>query len=125
MDEIQINLVIPKTSNIFYASYKNLTEKIGVNVVGIYFLYDKEKNLKYIGFSSQNIKNRIYQHLFKKVDGRKKKKTNTQINRTKLKYFRFIEFDNPIIAKMAETYLINLEKPDLNIQETFWKMGNK
>lgn len=73
---------------------------------GLYFLYNKEKKLVYIG-KAKHIGNRVKQHC-----------KNEEIN-DYIHFFKFAIVECPVKRDMYETYYINKMKPPLNREKTY------
>jgi excinuclease UvrABC nuclease subunit len=96
---------------------KELDKYLDNNKIGIYFLYDKNKKIIYIGRSFNCIKSRLFLHLQKKppVYIKEKELKKILLLRIKSKYFGFIFVKNDkFTVQFIEQYLINKFKPKYN-----------
>jgi hypothetical protein len=87
------------------------------NKKGIYFLYDWENNLAYIG-KSIRLQRRISDHILNK-------ESNLYNYRYLLSHVKVIYCKNELDMELLETYLINKLKPYLNIDYKIPKIKNK
>jgi hypothetical protein len=90
-------------------------------VIGVYFLYDENKEIIYIGKSVSSIRQRLNTHLLSPIpewtewgsaDLHNSKLTE---KRTKTKYFSWIELPKKYVD-MVERYLINVHKSKYNYE---------
>ncbi|WP_283697445.1 GIY-YIG nuclease family protein [Clostridium perfringens] len=102
-----------KGSYYYQESFKNLNKSINIhgifinkneinkipNSIGIYFIYNGDKDLMYIG-KSINFNSRIADHL--------DRRTNTDDICHNFKYIKYVEIDNEKLLDDYETYYINL-----------------
>lgn len=88
---------------------KNEINKIP-NSMGIYFMYNQDKDLMYIG-KSIHLNSRVADHLA----GR----THTDDICHNFKYIKYIEIDNEELLDDYETYYINIYKPKLNVSKVY------
>ncbi|MDM0973243.1 GIY-YIG nuclease family protein [Clostridium perfringens] len=88
---------------------KNEINKIP-NSMGIYFMYNQDKDLMYIG-KSIHLNSRVANHLA----GR----THTDDICHNFKYIKYIEIDNEELLDDYETYYINIYKPKLNVSKVY------
>jgi hypothetical protein len=90
---------------------KNDIEKIS-NKKGVYYLYNKDEKLIYIG-KSKNVKSRIKQHLAS--------------SRFKAEIFKISYFivETSVEIDIYETYLIDKFKPIHNVGKTFYKTDER
>lgn len=93
----------------FNKSYISKTELEKIpNTTGIYFIYNENKELMYIG-KTIHLNSRITDHL----TGR----TNTNDICHNFNYIKYIEIDNNDLLGLYETYFINSYKPKLNVSK--------
>lgn len=92
-----------------YLSVENL-ELISPKLAGIYFLYDDEKVLMYVGQTSA-LRERVQSHL---------KPKSYNVLKDLIHNFKYVSYficENPVERDIYETYLINKMKPKLNIEK--------
>lgn len=122
----QINkLNLPVTKQYYYeGSFNKINRKLSItgvfipkeelnkipNTSGVYFIYNKNKELLYVG-ESVNLNIRIKEHF----SGR----TNTWDIYHNFKYIKYIEIVDITLLSIYETYYINLYKPKLNLSKVF------
>lgn len=84
---------------------------------GLYFLYDNDKNVIYIG-KAKDIRGRIHQHLTSHISGYLKGYEVDKIlkKREKTKFVSYSLVDDYSMIDFMETGLINKYQPILNIQ---------
>lgn len=121
-----LNGLNPLTPQTYYyqESFNNLNKSIDINGIfiskneinkipnsmGIYFMYNQDKDLMYIG-KSIHLNYRVADHLA----GR----THTDDICHNFKYIKYIEIDNEELLDDYETYYINIYKPKLNVSKVF------
>ena len=95
----------------FNESYITKTELEKIpNTTGIYFMYNENKELMYIG-KTIHLNSRVADHL----TGR----THTSDICHNFNYIKYIEIDNEELLDDYETYYINLYKPKLNVSKVY------
>lgn len=93
----------------FNESYISKTELEKIpNTIGIYFMYNENKELMYIG-KTIHLNSRVTDHLA----GR----THTSDICHNFNYIKYIEIDNEVLLDDYETYFINSYKPKLNVSK--------
>lgn len=93
----------------FNESYISKTELEKIpNTTGIYFMYNENKELMYIG-KTIHLNSRVTDHLA----GR----THTSDICHNFNYIKYIEIDNETLLDDYETYFINSYKPKLNVSK--------
>lgn len=104
---------IPSKINNFAIIDNKITHK-----AGIYFLFDIDLNLIYIG-KTKNIRQRLVQHCsdnltqyFKYESGYTSGSTNCQ--KGEVQYFSYIEIEDDADRNLREILLINILKPKYN-----------
>lgn len=80
------------------------------STTGIYFMYNENKDLMYIG-KTIHLNSRVADHLA----GR----THTDDICHNFKYIKYVEIDNEELLDDYETYYINLYKPKLNVSKVY------
>ena len=110
---IKINLKYKHSSFFNIEELKNLNNK----VKGLYFLYNKEKEIIYIGKAKNSIKNRLNYHLkIKEPEPYDKFNNQWKLHiRKKYKYFTFIEIETDYID-ITEVFMIKKYTPKYNIE---------
>jgi excinuclease UvrABC nuclease subunit len=85
--------------------------------IGVYFLYDDNKTIIYVGKSVSTIRGRLNNHLFASTPNRYDDNKNDKILKIRqtIKYFSYIEVPKDYID-MVERYFINIYKPLNNIE---------
>ena len=109
-------LVYMENNNYHYKDPKKKPHMVGVNIKGVYILYDKLKKPIYVGKSGNCIRHRLRTHLETKP-----KSIDYYDNlfmlykRQNYKYFSFIETKEDL-APFLEQHLIKKYKPKFNIE---------
>lgn len=112
MIELKLQYGLDNISEIMEVKEENLPS--GSLISGIYFIYDKNKELIYIGKALTNIKNRLSQHFFLENSYFTDEEYNLK-KREHYKYFAFSQINKELI-KSEEKRLIMQFKPKFNIQ---------
>lgn len=93
----------------FNESYISKTELEKIpNTTGIYFMYNENKELMYIG-KTIHLNSRVADHLARR--------THTSDICHNFNYIKYIEIDNEVLLDDYETYFINSYKPKLNVSK--------
>lgn len=97
--------------------HRNKNYVLNTNIIGCYFLYDKNKKIIYIGKSLNCIRQRIFNHCFNDYSKylEETELNNMIIKREKAKYYSYCEIEKHMID-FVEVGLINKFKPECNIQ---------
>jgi|LakMenE01Jun11ns_1017448.scaffolds.fasta_scaffold9802788_2 excinuclease UvrABC nuclease subunit len=110
----KIQYTIDNFSDILLVDENNLPIN---SKIGVYFLYDENKNIIYIGKSVTSIRSRLRNHLFVSNPSPYDDWRNQRVleNRKLIKFFAYsiIEKNN---IDMVERFLINNIKPKLNVE---------
>jgi excinuclease UvrABC nuclease subunit len=85
--------------------------------IGVYFLYDEDKRITYIGKSVSTIRGRLNNHLCQSTPSPYDECRNERILniRKTIKYFSYVEVPKEFVD-MIERFMINKYKPIHNIQ---------
>jgi len=111
---LKIEYEIDNFSDILLVSEHNLPNN---KLIGVYFLYNSNKEVIYVGKSITSIRGRLRNHLFVPTPAAYDEYRNNKIleNRQFIKYFSYVEIHKEFID-MVERYLINSLKPINNIE---------
>jgi excinuclease UvrABC nuclease subunit len=110
----EIKYTIDNFSGILGVSETNLPTN---SPIGVYFLYDENKNIIYIGKSVNSIRSRLRNHLFVDTPDTYNDENNKQIllRRNNVKYFSYIVVPKDYVD-MVERYLIFKHKGKYNVE---------
>ena len=134
-----LNIKLPsleslKLKYIFYGYRKSLNKEI-VNKKGVYFLFDKEKRLLYVG-KTMTLRNRLASHLMMHSENRfnpdlpdnRNPGIITKIPSKIIKWFAFIEEKDEYRRRIIEFIYINFYNPIFNaydVRKAWWKYFKK
>lgn len=98
------------------------------NMAGVYFLFDKNKTIIYIGKTVHHIRNRVITHLSVPCEHstawtNKSAMENHNERRKEIIYYGYYELDKNI-TDMVESYFINKYLPKYNFQGVYSYMIN-
>lgn len=110
----EIKYTIDNFSGLLEVKWENLPDN---KKIGVYFLYDENENLLYVGKSTSTMRGRLSYHLFTDRPSSYDEEMNKLIlgRRGKIKYFSFVEVPKNYID-MVERYLICEHQCEFNIQ---------
>lgn len=110
----RIEYVIDNFSDVLLVSEDNLPNN---KLIGVYFLYNSDKEIIYVGKSVTSIRGRLRNHLFVSEPAAYDEYRNAKIlaNREFIKYFSYTEVPKELVD-MVERFLINSLKPINNTE---------
>jgi excinuclease UvrABC nuclease subunit len=113
----EIKYTIDNFSGILEVSETNLPTN---QPIGVYFLYDNNKNIVYIGKSVTSIRTRLRNHLFvERPDTYNEQNNEIVLNRRKeIKYFSYVIVPKEYVD-MVERYLIFKHKGRFNTEYNY------
>lgn len=114
MNGKEIKYTIDNFSGILEVKWENLPDN---KKIGIYFLYDENKDILYVGKSMSTMRGRLAHHLFTDTPSSYDEELNKIIlgRRWRIKYFSYVVVPKNYID-MVERYLICEHQSEFNIQ---------